>query len=98
MTAPVSTGSVSTRIAASADETSCSGRLMRSQNRDTGLNVSLTEMSSEVGSSSSCSTGLATRVAKMSPGSSSTGRRLMVASAAPVTMFVEPGPTDAVHA
>ena len=98
MTAPVSAGSVSTRMAASSEEASCSGRLMRSQNRDTGLNVSLTETSSERGSSSSCSTGLATRVAKTSPGSSSTGRRLMVASAAPVTMFVEPGPTDAVHA
>ena len=98
MTAPVSAGSVSTRIAASADAISCSGRLMRSQKRETGLKQSLTETSSEVGSSSSCSTGLATRVAKMSPGSSSTGRRLMVASAAPVTMFVEPGPTDAVHA
>ena len=32
------------------------------------------------------------RVAKTSPGSSSTGRRLIVASAAPVTMFVAPGP------
>ena len=95
---PVSAGSVSTRIAASADESSCSGRLMRSQKRETGLKQSLTETSSEVGSSSSCSTGLATRVAKMSPGSSSTGRRLMVASAAPVTMFVEPGPTEAVQA
>jgi hypothetical protein len=34
----------------------------------------------------------------MSPGSSSTGRRLIVASAAPVTMFVAPGPTDDVQA
>ena len=50
------------------------------------------------GSSSSCSTGDAARVAKMSPGSSSTGSRLMVARAAPVTMLVAPGPTDAVHA
>ena len=98
VTAPVAAGSVSTRIAASADGISCSGRLMRSQKRETGLKQSLTETSSELGSSSSCSTGLATRVAKMSPGSSSTGSRLMVASAAPVTMLVEPGPTDAVHA
>jgi hypothetical protein len=37
-------------------------------------------------------------VAKTSPGSSRTGSRLIVASAAPVTMFVEPGPTEAVHA
>jgi hypothetical protein len=41
---------------------------------------------------------LATREAKMSPGSSSTGRRLIVASAAPVTMFVAPGPIDVVQA
>jgi hypothetical protein len=34
----------------------------------------------------------------MSPGSSSTGSRLIVASAAPVTMLVDPGPTDAVQA
>jgi hypothetical protein len=71
---------------------------MRSKKRDTGRKASLTETSSDVGSSSSCRTGLATRVAKVSPGSSSTGSRLMVASAAPVTMFVAPGPTDDVHA
>jgi hypothetical protein len=40
----------------------------------------------------------AARVANTSPGSSSTGRRLMVASAAPVTMFVAPGPIDDVQA
>jgi hypothetical protein len=34
----------------------------------------------------------------MSDGSSSTGMRLVVASAAPVSMFVEPGPIEAVHA
>ena len=38
------------------------------------------------------------RVANVSPGSSSTGTWLIVASAAPVTMFVAPGPTDVVHA
>ena len=54
VTVPVSAGSVSTRIAASADDSSCSGRLMRSQKRDTGLKQSFTETSSEVGSSSSC--------------------------------------------
>jgi hypothetical protein len=89
---------VSTRIAASALESSCSGRFTRSQKRETGLKQSLTETSGERGSSSSWSTGEATRVAKMSPGSSSTGTRLIVASAAPVTMFVAPGPIDVVHA
>ena len=34
----------------------------------------------------------------MSPGSSSTGSRLIVASAAPVTMLVAPGPIDVVQA
>ena len=34
----------------------------------------------------------------MSPGRSSTGRRLTVATAAPVTMFVAPGPIDEVQA
>ena len=34
----------------------------------------------------------------MSLGSSSTGMRLVVASAAPVSMLVEPGPIEAVQA
>jgi hypothetical protein len=34
----------------------------------------------------------------MSPGSSSTGRRLMVAPAAPVTRLVAPGPMEVVQA
>ena len=58
----------------------------------------MTDTSYVVGSSSSCSTGLATRVAKTSPGSSSTGSRLIVASAAPVTMLVAPGPMEVVQA
>jgi hypothetical protein len=37
-------------------------------------------------------------LAKTSPGSSSTGRRLTWATAAAVTMFVAPGPIDVVHA
>jgi hypothetical protein len=45
VTAPVSTGSVSTRIAASALEMSCSGRLIRSQKRETGRKQSLTDVS-----------------------------------------------------
>ena len=45
VTAPVSAGSVSTRIAASRAAGSCSGRLIRSQNLDTGLNASLTDTS-----------------------------------------------------
>ena len=71
---------------------------MRSQKRETGLNASLTEMSGVAGDSSCCSTGATLRVAKMSPGSRSTGRRLIVAPAAPVIMFVAPGPIELVQA
>ena len=48
--------------------------------------------------SSCCSTGATLRRAKMSPGSSSTGMRLMVAVAAPVIMLVAPGPIEEVQA
>ena len=77
---------------------SCSGRHTRSKNRDSGRNASFTEMSYPLGSSSSCSTGLPARVAKMSLASSSTGNRFVVANAAPVSMFADPGPIDAVQA
>ena len=43
-------------------------------------------------------TGGPTLVAKVSPGSSSTGSRLTVAAAAPVTMLVAPGPIEEVQA
>jgi hypothetical protein len=98
VTAPVSAGSVSTRIASSAALTICSGRSMRSKKRDTGLKQSLTESVASCGASSCCRTGCGARVANVSPGSSRTGSRLTVASAAPVTMLVAPGPTDVVHA
>ena len=98
VTAPVSAGSVSTRAAPSSAAGSCSGRHTRSKNRDTGRNTSLTLTSPNRGSSSSCNTGLATRVAKTSPGNRSTGSRFTVASAAPVTMLVAPGPIEVVQA
>ena len=98
VTAPVSAGSVSTRMAPSALGISCSGRLIRSQKRETGLKASLTEMSRLRGSSSCWSTGSGNRVAKMSEGRISTGTRSIVASAAPVIMLVDPGPMEAVHA
>ena len=98
MTAPVSAGSVSTRIASSAADTSCSGREIRSKKRDTGRKQSLTDTVASCGASSCCSTGCGARVANVSLGSRRTGSRLIVASAAPVTMLVAPGPTDVVHA
>ena len=96
VTAPVCAGSVSTRIAASSALASCSGRSIRVQNFETGRNVSLTV--SALSPSSSWSTVPDARVANTSPGSRRTGSRLIVASAAPVTMFVAPGPTDEVQA
>jgi 3D-(3,5/4)-trihydroxycyclohexane-1,2-dione acylhydrolase (decyclizing) len=92
VTAPVSAGSVRTRIAPSRAAGSCSGRQTRSNHRDTGRKASLTLTSPLSGRSSSCSSGPAARVAKLSAGISSTGSRLTVASAAPVTMLVAPGP------
>ena len=96
--APVSTGSVSTLIAPSRAAGNCSGRQTRSKKRDSGLNASLTVTSLSWGSSSSCRTGALTRVANVSDGSSRTGSRLMVASAAPVSILVDPGPMLAVTA
>ena len=83
-------------MAHSREGISCSGRLMRSKKRDTGRNASLTDTSSEVGSSSCCRTGSGVRVANWSEGKMRTGRRLVVARAAPVTMLRDPGPIDAV--
>src|ERR1700720_4945005 len=71
---------------------------MRSQYRETGLKQSFTEISCDEGDSSCCRTGATFRRAKMSPGSSKTGRRFTVAAAAPVTMFVAPGPIEVVQA
>ena len=98
VTAPVSAGEVSTRIASGRAVTICSGRWMRSQYRETGRKQSLTETSWVWADSSCWSTGATLRRAKISPGRSSTGSRLIVAAAAPVTMLVAPGPIDVVHA
>ena len=62
-TAPVSTGSVSTRIACGSAVSSCSGRLMRSKNREIGRNASFTVASASTGCCSCCSTGPCRRVA-----------------------------------
>ncbi len=62
-TAPVSTGSVSTRIACGSAVSSCSGRLIRSKNRDIGRNASFTVASASTGCCSCCSTGPCRRVA-----------------------------------
>jgi hypothetical protein len=98
VTAPVSAGDVSTRIASIKANGNCSGRLIRSQYFETGLKQSFTDTSRDEADSSCWSTGSGSRVAKISPGSSKTGSRLIVAAAAPVTMLVAPGPIELVHA
>src|SRR5215203_3689336 len=55
------------------------------------MKASLTLTSILSGYSSCCNTGSGRREAKMSPGRSSTGRRLIVAMAAPVIMLVALG-------
>ena len=98
VTAPVSTGSVSTRIALSRAEYNCSGRCTRSKNRESGLNASFTDSVASCGTSNCCKTGSAARLANVSDGKRSTGKRFVVATAAPVSIFVAPGPTEAVQA
>ena len=64
----------------------------------TGLKQSLAETVPSSKSSICCSTGSGRRLAKTSPQMKSTGRRLTWASAAAVTMLVEPGPIEEVTA
>ncbi len=86
------------RIASGADHSSCSGRSIRSQYRDTGRRQSLTEIEADWGTSTCWSTGRGARDAAMSAGNSSTGNLLMVAPAAPVTRLVAPGPIELAQA
>ena len=64
VTAPVSTGSVSTRNASGSEPRSCSGREMRSKKRETGRNASFALASRSVGCSICWSTGSGVRLAK----------------------------------
>ena len=98
MTAPVSAGSSSTRIASGIESISCSGRVMRSKNALSGRKASFTVRSASSPCSSACITGPWRRFANVSEGSKKTGTRLTVAVAAPESRFVDPGPIDAVHA
>ena len=98
VTGPHSAGSVSTWIARGSEARSCSGRMMRSKKRETGLKQSLAVTVASPKSSTCCRTGSGRRLAKVSPGSSSTGRRLTCATAAAVTMLSAPGPIEVVQA
>ncbi len=79
-------------------ERSCSGRVIRSQYRDTGRKQSFAVMVGSPAFSICCKTGSGRRLAKTSPGSRRTGSRLTCASAAAVTIFVAPGPMEVVQA
>jgi hypothetical protein len=98
VTAPALSGSSSAATAAGRAVRSCSGRAIRSKNADTGRKASFTETSPRAGSSSDCIGGPCNRDANVSEGNSRTGTRFTVAAAAPVSMFVEPGPMEAEQA
>ena len=87
-------GSSITASACGSDCTICSGRLIRSQYRVTGLNASVTVIVGFSNTSTCWSTGSTIRCWNVSPENSRTGIRLAWATAAAVTMFVQPGPID----
>ena len=91
--APVSAGSVSTRMALMSAVITCSGRSMRSQYLQTGRKASLVETARLPLCSSCCSTGSGWREAKVSAGKTSSGMLLTVAVAQAVTILAAPGPT-----
>jgi hypothetical protein len=93
---PQSAGSSIVATAWGSDWSTCSGRTMRSQNRVTGRNASLAVMVGSPKCSTCCSTGSFSRLANVSPESSSTGRRLACAMPAAVTMLSAPGPIELV--
>ena len=69
---------------------------MRSKYLETDLNASFCVSVGEVKFSTCCKTGSGKRLEKVSPGINNKGRRLLNATAAAVTIFVAPGPTDEV--
>ena len=98
MTGPHVAGSISVSTAAGRLPRSCSGRLRRSQKRETGRKQSLALTVGSPNASTCWRTGSGRRSAKTSPGRNSTGSRFTWATAAAVTMFVAPGPIEVVQA
>ena len=92
--APVSAGSVSTRIALISAVISCSGRVILSQYLHTGLNASFVVVARLLLCSSCCRTGSGCLEAKVSAGNTRRGMLFTVAVAHAVTMFAAPGPTE----
>ena len=92
--APVSEGSVRTRIALISAVMSCSGRVILSQYLHTGLNASLVVVARLLLCSNCCRTGSGCLEAKVSAGNTRSGILFTVAVAQAVTMLAAPGPTD----
>ena len=93
---PQSAGSSITCKACCKLEIICSGLVILSKYLVTGLKASLAVMPGLLKCSTCCKTGSGKRLEKVSPGKKSIGTRLLIATAAAVTIFVDPGPTDEV--
>ena len=93
---PQSAGSSISWIACGRDARICSGLVILSKYFDTDLKESFAVSMGELKFSTCCKTGSGKRLANVSPGKSNIGRRLLIATAAAVTIFVAPGPTDEV--
>ena len=97
-TAPVSAGSVRTRIALMQAVMRTSGRVTRSQYLQTARNASFVVVVRLTVCSICWSTGSGWRSAYVSPGRNRTGMQFAVAVSAAVTMLAAPGPTEDVQA
>ena len=96
--APVSAGSVRTRIALINAVITISGRITRSQYLHTGRNASLVETAKDALCSNCCSTGSGCLEAKVSAGNTRRGILFTVAVAQAVTILAAPGPTEEAQA
>ena len=93
---PQSAGSNMVCTAAGKDWIICSGLVILSKYLVTGLNASFAVIPGLLKFSTCCKTGSGILFAKVSPGKNKIGNLLLIATAAAVTIFVAPGPTDAV--
>src|SRR6056300_517065 len=74
----------------------CSGLVILSKYLITGLNPSFCVIPGLLKCSTCCNTGSGILLANVSPGKKSIGSLLLIATAAAVIIFVEPGPTEEV--
>ena len=78
------------------DEMICSGRVILSKYLTTDLKLSFCVNPGLLKCSTCCNTGSGNLLAKVSPGKNKIGSLLLMATAAAVIIFVEPGPTELV--